>query len=416
MPSIRKSLLQLIFSGSFMKRWNDKLRPMELFEVDKQAHKMMVAWCLYMKASEGMDEARRLELGEAIVEGGIFDYLYRLVITDIKPPVFYQIKANPDHYRRLSSWVIGELAPRIQTLGPEFNDRVRDYLMEPEHPDLAGRILYAAHIYASRYEFHLIKDMNPADEELEEIEADFAGILADHSDIPGMPELLDASAPLGRFAKLCGRLRFQQRWSQTPRIPETTVLGHLFLVAAYAFLFSLEIGACRARRLNNFFCGLFHDLPELLTRDIISPVKRSVPGVSDLIREYEEKEMDRRVFGPLSAGGHQELVDRLEYFLGHRADSEFSNTIRDQAADLAVREVTFAELQERYNHDAYDAKDGRLVKLCDNLAAFIEAYTALRNGITSDMLQQSLWRIKASYQKESFQSGIHIGSLLADFD
>ncbi len=37
MPSIRKSLLQFVFSGAYMKRWNDKLRPVELMEVDKQA-------------------------------------------------------------------------------------------------------------------------------------------------------------------------------------------------------------------------------------------------------------------------------------------------------------------------------------------------------------------------------------------
>ena len=33
------------------------------------------------------------ENGE-VIEGGIFDYFYRLIITDIKPPVFYRIKAN----------------------------------------------------------------------------------------------------------------------------------------------------------------------------------------------------------------------------------------------------------------------------------------------------------------------------------
>ncbi|MGZ7169402.1 MAG: HD domain-containing protein [Halobacteriota archaeon] len=31
---------------------------------------------------------------------------------------------------------------------------------------------------------------------------------------------------------------------------------------------------CYRRRFHNFFGGLFHDLPEALTRDIISPVKR----------------------------------------------------------------------------------------------------------------------------------------------
>ena len=45
MPNIRKSLLQFVFAGAFMKRWNDKMRPMELLEVDKQAHKMIVPGC-----------------------------------------------------------------------------------------------------------------------------------------------------------------------------------------------------------------------------------------------------------------------------------------------------------------------------------------------------------------------------------
>ena len=34
MPVIRKSLLQLIFSGAYLLRWNDKLRPAELLEID----------------------------------------------------------------------------------------------------------------------------------------------------------------------------------------------------------------------------------------------------------------------------------------------------------------------------------------------------------------------------------------------
>ncbi len=52
--SIRKGLLQLVFSGSFMKRWHDKMRPMELVEVDKQAHKMIAAWLLFELNSQGM--------------------------------------------------------------------------------------------------------------------------------------------------------------------------------------------------------------------------------------------------------------------------------------------------------------------------------------------------------------------------
>jgi putative hydrolase of HD superfamily len=413
LPSIRKGLLQLVFNGSYMKRWNDKLRPMELLEVDKQAHKMTVAWVLTWLNSRDMPEAERLALSEEVVEGGLFDYLYRLVITDIKPPIFYQIKANPDHYRRLSEWVYEQLLPRVQVLGPEFTHKLHSYLLRPEPVSKAERILEAAHIFASRYEFHLIKGLNPSDEDLVETEAELERSLAAHADLAGVDELLAGQASeLGRFAQLCGQLRFQTRWSQTPRIPETSVLGHMFIVAAYAYFFSLETGACRAMTVNNFFTGLFHDLPELLTRDIISPVKRSVSGIGDLIREYEQRELERRVYALLEEDGRG-LADRLRYYLGSGIESEFCNSV---IIDGKVRVVEWEELRSLHNVDEHDPRDGGLIKICDNLAAFIEAYTALRNGITADQLQQSLWRIRQKYQKSPYEFGVHIGALLADFD
>ena len=98
MRSIRKSLLQFIFSGANMRRWNDKLRPVELFELDKQAHKMIVAFLLWQQNATHLSEEEHRRMGIDIIEGGIFDYFYRLIITDIKPPVFYRIKANKEHY------------------------------------------------------------------------------------------------------------------------------------------------------------------------------------------------------------------------------------------------------------------------------------------------------------------------------
>ena len=46
MPVIRKNLLQLIFSGAYLLRWNDKLRPVEPPEPDHQAHQMLLACVL----------------------------------------------------------------------------------------------------------------------------------------------------------------------------------------------------------------------------------------------------------------------------------------------------------------------------------------------------------------------------------
>lgn len=419
MVSVRKSLLQFLFAGSYMKRWNDKHRSMELVEVDKQAHKMVVAWMLYELNTRHLPLAQKLALGQEIVEGGLFEYLYRLVITDIKPPVFYKIKANPAHYRQLTAWVFEQLEPRVRELGDELWDRLRAYLTEPEGDTPARRILGAAHLYASGWEYSLIKRDNPWDDELLDIESSFRDGLAAFSDLNGVSELAGGlfegkKTPLGHFGRLLGQLRFQTRWSQTPRIPETSVLGHMFLVAAFAYFFSLAVDACPARRLNNFFAGLVHDMPELLTRDIISPVKKSVAPIGDLIKEYENRELSRRVFAVLRGGGYGELADRLAYFLGIEVGSEFYAAVRDETG--RARRVTAEELDGPCNLDSLDPKDGELLKVCDSLAAFMEAYMALRNGIASEQLQRAVWRIRSQYAQTVLFHRVHVGALLADFD
>lgn len=413
MANIRKSLIQRVFAGAYMKRWNDKLRPMEFMEADKQAHKMIVAWILSLLNSEKLGLQERLNLQQEVIERALFDYFFRLVITDIKPPVYYRIKKNPEHYRDLAEWVIEELAPVLSGADAGFWERFKQHSLSPDKDDLAAHILDAAHHYASGWELSILKDMNSFDPELPDIVADFKNRLAKHENLIGMKELnsLEPTA-LGGFARLCGQLRFQKRWSQTPRIPETSVMGHMFFVACYAYFFSLAVGAGQARRINNFFCALFHDLPELLTRDIISPVKKSIEKLELLIRNYEEEELKRRVFTPLKAEGWNILVDRLGYYLGMEIGSEFSECI---SIDGKPRRVSFNELQELYNADEFEPKDGELLKVCDNLAAFIEAYTAVRNGISTDELSQAIWRLRGNLCKKQL-GPLHIGAILADFD
>lgn len=413
MSSIRKGLLQTVFSGAYMKRWNDKLRPAELYEVDKQAHKMIIAWLLLQENTRDFEPEERRIMGDRIVEGGIFDYLFRLVITDIKPPVYYRIKENPVHHQQLVEWVQDELEPVLSTLGDDFWERFKAYVDPTRKAELSDEILAAAHFYASSWEFKLIEGLNKFDDELEEIRDSFAEQQRSFQPLKGFPELMNPSVhALGKFANLCGQLRFQKRWSQMPRIPETSVMGHMFLVGCYSYFFSIVQGACAARRQNNFFCGLFHDLPEMLTRDIISPVKKSVKELDSLIKAYEDEELERRVFGPLREEGYTDLAKRLGYFLGVELGSEFHDCI---VKDGQVVQVEFEDLQTIYNDNKFNPKDGRMLKMCDELAAYIEAYTAVRNGISINELNQAMWRLRDKYRKVSI-GNIHVGALMSDFD
>ncbi len=187
----------------------------------------------------------------------------------------------------------------------------------------------------------------------------------------------------------------------------------MFIVAAYSWFFSMEVGACRARAQNNFFAGLFHDLPELLTRDIISPVKAASQDIADLIHEYEIRELDRVVLAPLKEGGYTDVADRLEYFLGLEVGSEFKASANQ---DGTVLELTEEQLATTFNKDSLDPKDGPLLKVCDSLAAYIEAHTALRNGISSDQLHHALYRIRLRYNETPVIAGVQVSALLADFD
>lgn len=409
---IRKNLLQLLFSGSCIWRWNDKLRPVELSEIDKQAHKMLVAFPLAHEQAIRLQAAEARKLYREVIEGALFDYLYRLVITDIKPPVFYKIKENPDHYQKLTAYVLKRLEPTLQPLGA-FWERMKIWHENwQNNTDSARRILSAAHLFASQWEFKLIKPHNPFDEEIEYISRSFEDMLDEYADLPGLAQIRDPSDALGKFANLCGQLRFQVRWTQVPRVPATTVLGHTFMVAALAYLYSLNRNSSQIRANNNFFTGLFHDFPELLTRDIISPVKSSVPELSQIIKNYEESELQRRILSPLREAGFESLTERISFFLGLEIGSEFQESC---LVDGHSQEIADYRHLDKIDSNRLDPKDGRLIKLCDLLAAFLEAHNSIATGISSSHLYDARARLKRQLIENSIE-GMNLEALLADFD
>lgn len=409
---LRKNLLQFIFSGASLWRWNDKLRPVQLTEIEKQAHKMLAACALWTQASLDMPLAQKADLGRRIIEGALFDYFFRMIITDIKPPVFYRIRKNRVHFEKLTRYALGRLEPILAPAGG-FWERMRNWHLDAWGEErLERRILAASHLFASRWEFLLIRPHNAFDEEMDGIASSFEEELAAYADLPGMAQLLTAGNALARFGNLCGQLRFQIRWTQIPRIPATSVLGHMFIVAACAYMYSVSMQSGAARACNTFFSGLFHDFPELLTRDIISPVKQAIPELQEIIREHERAELERRVLGPLREDGFSEFAQRIAYYLGLDVGSEFRDCYQEGGRTIPVSGCGELALHDM---DENNPKDGQLLKVCDLLAAFLEAHNSIRNGIASPYLLEARARIKNTIL-ELAPERLNLGALLADFD
>ena len=205
-----------------------------------------------------------------------------------------------------------------------------------------------------------------------------------------------------KFIDLCGQLRFQERWAHLHRIPKTSVLGHSLFVAILCYIFSKEIKACKKRIYNNFFTGLFHDLPEVLTRDIISPVKSQIKGLDKLIKKYEKNQMKKIVYPLLKLNPN--IIEDIKFF----TENEFKNFILKNKKRINLNS-TFIDI--KYNYDRYCARDGVIVKACDDLAAFIEAKVAIDNHCIDEKLFDAKKYLKDKYSKKNDISGINFGEI-----
>ena len=370
---VTRTLLERIFSAASMERWNDHPHPAVFTELGKQAHKMAAAWVLGKREE---DEGRRVDWG-AIIRGGVFEFLHRVVVTDIRPPVFHRLMRDRETKARLDEWVASRLEP---DLPPEMARAFREYCRSEENT-LERRILSAAHYIATGWEFsfilHWSAGMYGVERTRREVEANLAAI-----DLPSAREVLDPDSPLRGFLSLVGQLTFQRRWAQTPRVPPTSVLGHLMFVAVTSWMLGREAGACPRRARNDFFGGLFHDLPEVLTRDIISPVKASVEGLDDMIRLYEHGAMEERIRPLLPAAWYEELRWYTE--------DEFANKTRRPEGDvLEPVEHHGGDIPPELNEDRFDPIDGHLIEVCDKLAAYMEAAVSIRTGIHPPELEDA---------------------------
>jgi putative hydrolase of HD superfamily len=116
-------------------------------------------------------------------------------------------------------------------------------------------------------------------------------------------------------------------------------------------------------------------LPEALTRDIISPVKYSVSGLDEIISEFEIQKIEKEIMPYIP----QHIRDEFLYLLGIKdgKKDEFQNRIFQNNELMAVTNLA------GYNDDNFGAVDGKVLKKCDRLAAFIEAVISISYGIKS---------------------------------
>ena len=400
---IDEKLILKIFEGFSIQRWNDLVRPFEIVEMDKAAEKMVAAYIIGKYEEEQGHEID----WEWMIYASLFDLLKKIALCDIKSPVQRMIRQQyPQEYIRLNEWVLSQYRNLIHD--KDLFSRFTMYIGQTagsiklkENASLSARVLRAAHKFSSLRELEMLSVVNE-EARLTDIRKGLNEDIQEFLDLRGMQLLVTRQRPFDLIMHV-EQLRFQTRWNQTPRVPHTSVLGHCFFVAISTLLLVRDAGKplCPKRLFNDFFCALFHDLPEAVTRDIISPVKQATDELPAVVKHIED-EIVKSELVPLMEDFYK---DELMYF----TSDEFLNRV---IVNGQVKSLEWEELNNDYNSDSYSPVDGRTVRLADHLSAFIEADSSIKYGITSNHLKSGRDNILKSYPAGKIINGIEIADLL----
>ncbi len=396
---MEKDLVLKIFEGFSIQRWNDLIRPFDLVEMDKAGEKMVLAYII------GKFEEKKGHKIDWVwmIYASLFDLLRKISLCDIKAPVQQMLKNEfKEEYLRLNEWVLNQYKDMIpdSKLFSEFTiytGQKADSLPLAANLKRSLMVYNAAHKYSTIREMEMIAPVNEA-ARLSNIKTSLEKEIQQYLELEGLQKLMTHQKEFDFLLKI-EQLRFQTRWNQTPRVPATSVLGHCFYVAIMTLLLGRESNPkmCKKRIVNNFFCALFHDLPESVTRDIISPVKQATDELPNIVKKIED-EIVKKELVPLM---DDYFVDEVMYY----TNDEFSNRV---LIDGKVRTVSWEELNEKYNSEEYNPIDGRLVRICDHFSALMEADISIKHGITSKHLITGREGTINHYKEGEIISGINV--------
>ena len=396
---MNKKLALKIFEGFSIQRWNDLIRPFDLVEMDKAAEKMVLA---YIIGKYEENKGNYIDW-KWMIYASLFDLLRKISLCDIKAPVQQMLRRQfPNEYMHLNEWVLNQYKQIMpdEQLFSEFTiyvGRQAGSFPVPEELKTSMDVYRAAHKYSTMRELEMLAVVNEK-ERLKNIRNDLEAEIQPYLYLEGLQKLVTHQKAFDFILKI-EQLRFQTRWNQTPRIPATSVLGHCFYVAIMTLLLGRESNPdmCDRRVINNYFSALFHDLPESVTRDIISPVKTATDDLPNIVKKIEDEIVSK------------ELVPLMEDFYVNEViyytNDEFANRI---IKDGKVQHVSWEELNTKYNSAEYEPIDGRLVRVCDHFSALMEADISIKHGITSDHLTKGREATLEHYKPGDIIDGINV--------
>lgn len=200
--------------------------------------------------------------------------------------------------------------------------------------------------------------------------------LKEYYDIPGVVEFSDTESSIFRVLQILSNLRNQNRWATCYYNVECSVLGHLFDTAVFAYFMALEKSNFDEKYASKlFFMGIFHDIAEVWTKDIPSPIKDRIPGFRKATEKYELQNLEEEFYSKLP---DYIAVAIKDVMLEEEENKQYKKMLK--AADyLSADSECFRNLlsgsRDQYFCQAIMSRTGSdITPICENLHNYFVEY------------------------------------------
>ncbi|HPE67765.1 MAG TPA: HD domain-containing protein, partial [Thermotogota bacterium] len=285
-----------------IRRWNTK----PLVEVNTEASNtgfsMHVAFLLARLEEQAIDM-------EKLLLRMVLKDLPKCILSDISLETKRFIREeSPDLWEETFSSAVEDVLKKT----PEaWQDTFRVCMKNAKDDSPEGRIIQVADLYSATIECDINRRVFGMyfEETFQDLEKELFAI----SDLLSIGKLL-RSDTLREYLVQLRSLIHAIRWNQHNRHVQTSVAGHTFFVVFVSVLLhgiAHQQGVSALRLENVLLKALFHDVPESITGDIISPTKRRVPGFEQTIERVEKRMVKQTILEKLP----QELQREVEPFM-----------------------------------------------------------------------------------------------------
>ncbi len=314
-----EKILKLASNLFMLRRWNNKPGIEHVSEAANIGFSLHIA--VLMSFLEGANVSK-------VIKKLILKDLPKCILADISVHTKTLIKEmSKELWDKTYMSALNDLQSYIPN---EHEDEIKNHIMRAKDISLEGRIVKAADLYAAFKEAEINNRVYPEYYSYEKIQIQEA-LNSMRKRLVSLDMILD-SRRLRKYLDMIRTLEFSIRWNRQHRNIQTTVAGHTFMVTLIAYLLTLENNI---KDDNDILLkAVFHDVPEALTGDIISPTKRRIAGFEDVVEQVEEYMMSNYI-NPLLPNA---LKDKIDSYSLHPFDGEDGKIVRTADLTAAILE------------------------------------------------------------------------------